>query len=1028
MKLEGLVKYLIVFVFISSVLYGGNILIVPIGAGKKDAKIAARKVSESFIDEYEDIDDLSPLDYIDTLSRRQKKSVEKCGASLKCMRNVIKKVNGIDYFVLTNMKFSGKKNTKFKLFIFNSIGKKISGTAIVARKNSSPLKVAVKLRKITNKIVSKYSLAERIEEKKLAEENKKLEKKRLADLAREEKLEQIRLAKEEEAKRLKKLKPLPGEKVVVSKVFKLYRKGDFKKSFAFIKENQNSLKSDFSNELLNEMEQLHKVLIKAEKNMKSENYSAALKLVDSAARVDESIREKGKKLGYFKLKSIYRLVYQEFSDNDVDKVRKIHASFVKELDQLKVWKADKSEKIKEKLNNNIRNREKAAVEENERQKKIQLSHKKYELDMGKGIKAKKYKWEQDDSVIEQKIVQAESNLTMLEQLDKGIVKKKDADKFEKKRELELKKVDKDYKVNIANIKKQNLEFQKNGDKLLSDRHAQYEKKIDDFESKIAKKENLLKNVLEDIEQKKVVFNKKESSISGDIESVSMKNEDNDRKFVNKVEVEYQDQFDALNRELEELDQKEDKLKEKVEAFDKRIEDFMISQVDKLSKYEESFASERKSIEQELKTKKQALEKQKGNEDAIMALDSKYGEKLDAIDMKVAKESEVLQKQTKKQTAKIRREQKVGKRELASFRKKKARSIKQVDKRVKIIQASRDRKFNARKKQRSLLAAKNLKAKSLREKSFNRFVSVDISKKEKLEKDINSLRIKMSKYNESYDESRNKFAKMDEKKSKKHAKTYEVNLELAQRNYDKAKLDVNAKFDNMIVNMKKDSDKKKKALEKELVKLNALKAKKIKNRKKWLQSKKQSWISIQNKWKVAAEKELKKNNSRRDSRRKETGRDKKNARKNLKKLEITYQNKVKRIMEKEISTVKKGFKKEFSNKREKVIMHTKLTKKIEMLKSDLYNKIAYDYLYKDDLIKAKKHFVKALFFNAKNSKAKAGLKTVAEAAKSLYWKGYSMKDTDKRKAKEIFQTLLDTLTPANEYYTKVLITIDQMDIN
>ena len=55
-----------------------------------------------------------------------------------------------------------------------------------------------------------------------------------------------------------------------------------------------------------------------------------------------------------------------------------------------------------------------------------------------------------------------------------------------------------------------------------------------------------------------------------------------------------------------------------------------------------------------------------------------------------------------------------------------------------------------------------------------------------------------------------------------------------------------------------------------------------------------------------------------------------------------------------------------------------------------------------------------------------VKSINISAKSMYWEAYGMRETNKNKAREIFTLLTKTLMPANEYFVKSRIALEDLN--
>ena len=119
----------------------------------------------------------------------------------------------------------------------------------------------------------------------------------------------------------------------------------------------------------------------------------------------------------------------------------------------------------------------------------------------------------------------------------------------------------------------------------------------------------------------------------------------------------------------------------------------------------------------------------------------------------------------------------------------------------------------------------------------------------------------------------------------------------------------------------------------------------------------------------------------------------------------------------MEAVARKFKNVYEIERERKVQITEMTSKIEAKLAGMVSKRGLELLMSNDIRGAMEQFVKALYLNPKDKTALEGINSVKDTAKTLYWKAYGMRETNKSEARKILQNLIQSILPTNEFYIK-----------
>ena len=1051
---------LIILVLLSfNLLAADKAAVFPIGAKKRDSWTVAKKIDKVIMRNMKDIKGVNAISYRSLYSKNLLKSIAKCRADLKCQQKYSKKVAGkVDFFLFSKIKLTSSNSVVFYGYLFDRKYNSLEKTKLMFDEFASTDEMAEKIIAQWNRFFKKHgSLTEKLD-----------------DLMGEDEWEDDGYEEKSSSgsRERDSYSSGPSSDDLIMDGFSAYAGGDLRKAEKKFKKAAS--RDVVAKKLYRNVDEISKYIAKAKSSIKSRRYSEALPVIARAEKLDESIKKLGVKYGSFQNDTVERLTYLEPTPKDDRIINKIHKKYSNKTVSARKKKVADLAKIKKWLNDRILDREKKLKQfdlDSKEQKKLEKQ--KYS-ELVKKIKDLKYKWEKSDSEIEQKIVALENKLTLYEQKEKGIVKGA-ADQNEKKRLAELKIVDKKYKdllkkMNVekdAYYKKQKDQLDKEGEKV--------EKQLVALENK--KKKNLeeIKKIDEKIQAEEEKFNKTENSKMSDNEAVKMKNEDEDRKFKVQVEKEYQKKFDELNKKLQEFDRKEVEEKKKLGKFDEEIEQYLVKNVEIMTKFQDEVNKDRDKLEAEYKTKKEnakteaekkfneeleKLKKEKSDIEAKIAeketkalkqnlnkvekkiaahesnkdgfideevqkIDMELQAKTMELDMKLAKRNDELQKDNKQFRKKKLLEKKKAEKDYKNFEKRKELFKKSIDNQVKIAQKERDNKLEKRQKERERLSSGWDKNKSKRRQQLDRKLAVDINKKERLVKDNERIEQKIADINNNWANRSQDIKVKHQELSEKYEKIWKEKNEKLKAEHKKATEDVETKYAQMALDKKNAQKEMKVKWEEEIQSLNEEKARRKEERKNTLQAEKDKWTEQQNIWKEEEkQRKIEKSQFIKDMKRM-NDEDRKEAAQKKKDTERQFEDSTKSIYDMELEDIKRRFKDEYRITRKREVVGVAVSDDISKLKATALAKNGLKQLEKKDILGARRAFAEALFIDKNNQIAIDGMKSITTTANSLYWEAYGMKETNKEKAKKIFILITKTLMPSSETFIKAKVALEEL---
>jgi len=411
--------------------------------------------------------------------------------------------------------------------------------------------------------------------------------------------------------------------------------------------------------------------------------------------------------------------------------------------------------------------------------------------------------------------------------------------------------------------------------------------------------------------------------------------------------------------------------------------------------------------------------------AVAKIDDKYAKDSDALDMKLAMENDKLQKANKKFRKQKLKEKAIAKRKFKKFLAEKKRFKASINAKIKKAQAQRDAKIAARQKQRAQEQKRWDNEAKLRQKSF-------ASRTSSLKNRIASITKKIDEISGKIDSLNNLAArKLDDLKAKLHDKETAMQKKWTKKEaakkkwFKEQKAKIVLKYDNMELSDKKKRESDKKSMqakrEKLLKQKNARKAK----RQAKLEKEKMKWQKYLDKYKNKLAKLQDKLEQLKDAYKLGKEKDIQNSKKKKVSIQKQYLAKIDKLNAKELKEIKRKFKKPFKIERKRIVVPSGVTKSIEAKMAEAEAQLGLKYLASQNIKKARKAFVYALYLDEKNKTAKDGLKAISKTAKALYWNAFGMKDTNKYKAKKILKNLLSSLLPTNPYFLKAKSLLDDL---
>ena len=635
MKRSCLITASLVLLMTSSLLLAQEQMIVmPIAAKKANEKKTADDVFENFTMLFSSIKGVKAVSYEKELSP---KDAAKCKDDLKCMLRVAKEAEAA-YYLLSKI-----SSDEIMLYLMSGAGKKLGTENVEYDKDADEEDIAAKMLASTKKLVDKHVGG--------------------GDSGSSSSSSSARSSRGSSSKTY----TYSEVKEEIKRGMDFYRKGDLSGAEeAFLRAssemNCKCSQNEDAKKHYENIVNIKKGLSAADDSVSSQDYGKAERILKTILDLDAQIREAGYKLMSFKKDNVERVVYRKPSGDDVAAVDSIHNQFKRKIEDVRKWRLEQQAAVDKWINDRIKERESVLAEKEKKLQEFVNMQKEAEKALKEKVQGLKYQWEKDDSSLEQEIVNLESQITMIEQREKGVVKAAN-----KGRENAQKQ---EYEA----LDKKNDEMRK---KIQAEKDAYYSKqkewedaegkkvtaRIADIEKKKKEKEEQIKENDKKMQELNDEFDKAERAKAGELEAVRMRNEDEDRKYAVEVERDYQKKFDQLNSQLAKYDTEESKKQAEISKFDREIEEYMAKSAEKMGKFQEDVEKERAAVDGKYNTDKSQAQQKAEKEyqaklaeltakrQALETAVAKHGDETEQ--MRVKKEDEL----TKAQEAKIQETEK-----------------------------------------------------------------------------------------------------------------------------------------------------------------------------------------------------------------------------------------------------------------------------------------------------------------------------------------------------------------------------------
>ena len=1030
--------------------------VFPVAAKDEDDRLAAEDIDTAIEDVIEDVSGAEAVLFTDLIGTKAKKELAKCGDPA-CQRKVVSKANKkADFYIFSKMKFIKKSGkTTIETFLVDRKLNSLDKQKVDFPKGASAEKIAGKLTKVWTKMLSSQST------KKAEPEDEEEE--------------------EEEVEEEKPARPTKSSgrntDAAVKEALAAYGDGDLKGAEKAL--GDAATKDVQAKELKESIAEISKFVQRANAAIKAKNYDEAIPIIAKAEKLDEKILEMGASSKYrvYKKDSVERFIYSDPSEKDINTVNTIHSKYDKQREKLRKEKVKAVGESETWLNTRIREREDKLKKYDEDSKAAEKQKKTERTELEKKIKDMRYQWEKDDSEIEQKIVELENKLTLFEQREKGVTKGSNAlsAQYEKDMAKEMADTDKKYGDMLKKMRdEKEARYKKQSDELEAG-NKKTEAEVLKLEEKKKANEAKISELDKKINAEQEQFDEGEKKVMGSNEETKMKNEDEDRKYKVEVEKEYQAKFDELNKELQDFDAKESEEREKLKKYDAATEEYMFKNAEVMSKYQEEIEKERQTVEADCAKKKESasadaekafteelekLNKEKADIEAkiaeketqplkkqldavnkkiskhesgkdgfvakkMAAVEQECENKSMEIDMKLAKKSDELNKDNTKYQKNQQAEKKKAEANFKAFQQKKAAKKKEIDNKILAAQKERDRKLEERDKSRSALSDSWNKDAAKRQKDLENKQRADKNTKDRLVKENEKIDDQIAIVNAKWADKSDDIRIKHQESNQKYEKTWQEKYDKTDAEYKAKKEEIENKYANKQVSDKEAQKAQKEKWEEEVQKLNEEKQRRKENRQGILAAEQAKWNEKVAKWDAEEAQRKEDKEVFAKNQKKLNADDKKEAQAKKKEAEQKYEDAMKEIDEKELEQVRSRLKQEYKVAKSREVVNVKGSESIYKLKAQAYAQSGLKKLDDKDLLGARRSFAEALRIDKNNKIALDGMNSINITAKAMYWEAYGKRETDKAKAKEIFELLTKTLMPSNEFFLKAKTALEEL---
>jgi hypothetical protein len=1061
-KHSFLLIFALIFLLLPVSLFGNNVAIFPIGADTRSEWTLAKDIDRHIDRNLTRIRNAWALSFRELLSTANRKALSGCRSDLKCQRDISTKIGrgDIDFFFFTRMRFVDGRSLMVQSYLFDRRYSRLETINLELDYRSFADEVADRLVEEWDRVLSKHATRSAPPPRdRYSDDFDKRDTRRRDDPPPRRDDSYGRSARR-------------STESIIAEGFNAYASGDIKKAKAAFGKAASA--DVVAKKLYNAVDEIEKYVSLANNSIKLKKYDEAIPIIARAESLDESIKDLGLKYRVYSQDTVERITYLEPTPKEMQAVEEIHKKYGEKTAKARKERVAAIAKVDQWINQRIREREEKIKQFDKDSKDAAEQEKKEFAELKNSIKELRYKWDQEDSELEQKIVAVESKLTLLEQRERGVVKVS-TEKEEKARKMELAAVNKKFKELLANLKKEKDAFYQKQKVELEKGSKDVENKVVALQKQKMANEKKIVEIDKKTQAANIEFEKSERKFTGTTEEVRLKQEDEDRKFAVEAEKEYQKKFDELNKKLRDYDEKEAERREALKVYDKEIEEFLMKNVEIMSAFQEEVEKERTELDKKYKEKKEkakndaekeyneqlaklneeksgieskiaeeetpALKKQLAQvekkiaahesgkdefiQEKVMQIDMELEMKSAELDMKLVGRNNELQKENEAFRKKKLDEKKKADADFQNFMKRKNDFKKSIDRQIELAQKERDRTLENRRKERDKLAGTWDKDREKRKAAFEKTIQTDINQKEKLVKANEKIDDDIVKINDKWAE------KSQDIKVRHHGEAEKFEADWKERHSKteeefKASLEaVKDKYASKQLAAKEAQKQQKKEWEEEIQSMNEEKQRRKEERQGILDKKRMEWEEKQVERKQREEqRKIDKADFIEESKRLSTE-DRTEAGRKKREIEQRFEDATKDIYQAEINEVQRRFPDEYRFTRTREVVGITTSDRIQNLKSDALAKSGLQKLQNRDILSAKRAFAEAIFIDRNNQIALDGMKSIELTAKSMYWEAFGMRESNKAKAREIFTLLVKTLMPSSEFFVKSKAALDQL---
>lgn len=584
-------------------------------------------------------------------------------------------------------------------------------------------------------------------------------------------------------------------------------------------------------------------------------------------------------------------------------------------------------------------------------------------------------------------------------------------------------------------------------KFLVEVEKEYQKKFDELNQRLSEfdsKESIKKEDLTKFDKEIEDYMSKNAEAMGKFQEALEKERDELDKAYKEKKASAQTDFETQYKaRLDELTAKKTDIDAKIAAWDADTEKMKqdkegellaankaddvkkaTAKIDKDRKGEKSkLEKEQKKVAADLSSHEKGKEESQMN--AVMAIDMDFEAKFMDVDTRQAKENDRLNKLNNDFRKKKLDDKKRYEENFQRFLKDKDAYKKNIQKMIESAQRERDAKIAKRKEDREKLTQSWGKDHEKAKVDMDRKLEADRKMKERLAKEIEDLSMKIEQVNAKWAKEQEDLRVKQQEAADKFTASWKERSDALEKDYADKKDGVAKKYEKIETDEKNANKDLKAKLELEIDGLLKEKNRRKESRQGVLNDEKNKYEELKKQWAVDKDrrkKELEKFKADSDAGLKG---EKDQVLEKKREIEKRYEEEIKRINEEETAQMQAQFRDVSKEVSKLELAFSKVTSEIEALKADILAKQGLQYLQKEDLIAARRAFANAVYLDRENQTATDGLKAIETTAKSMYWKAYGVRDTNKKEARKVFEALVKTLMPSSEYFIKAKTALEEI---